>query len=72
MEEMRKEKEDRKRREEELDGVFDTSSEEEKDLSGLTKKQRKQYERHLAVIKNLKSQRYPHYLYHELMGVKLE
>ncbi len=72
MEEMKQAKEARKRKEEELDGVFDTSSEEEKDLSGLTEKQRKQYERHMSVVRNLKSQKYPHYLYHELMAVRLD
>lgn len=38
MEAMRKEKEDKKRAEDEADGLFDSSSEDEKDLSVLTKK----------------------------------
>ena len=55
MELMRKEKADKKRKEEDLDGMYNgTSSEEEKDLSGLTAKQRKQYNRHMGVIRTLK------------------
>ena len=53
---MRKEKEDRKAMEDALDnGMNETSSEEEKDLSLLNKKQRKQYERHQEILKILKS-----------------
>jgi hypothetical protein len=47
MEAMRKEKEERKAMEDALDNAInETSSEEEKDLSILNKKQKKQYLRH--------------------------
>jgi hypothetical protein len=73
MEAMRKEKEDRKAMEEALDNAIDeSSSEEEKDLSLLNSKQRKQYESHQEILKILKSQKYPHSLYHELLQVRLD
>jgi hypothetical protein len=73
MEAMRKEKEERKAMEDALDNAInETSSEEEKDLSILNKKQKKQYLRHQEILKILKSQKYPHNLYAELMQVRLE
>ena len=70
---MRKEKEERKAMEDALDNAInETSSEEEKDLSILNKKQKKQYLRHQEILKILKSQKYPHNLYAELMQVRLE
>jgi hypothetical protein len=72
MDALRKEKEEKKRAEDEADGLFDSESDEERDLSVLNDKQRDQYERHMKVIKNLKEQRYPHNLYHELMTVRLD
>ena len=52
--------------------INETSSEEEKDLSILNKKQKKQYLRHQEILKILKTQKYPHNLYAELMQVRLE
>lgn len=72
MDALRKEKEEKKRLEDEADGLFDSESEEERDLSALNHKQLEQYERHKKVVKNLKDQRYPHNLYHELMIVRLD
>jgi hypothetical protein len=73
MEAMRKEKEERKAMEDALDNAInETSSEEEKDLSILNKKQKKQYLRHQEILKILKTQKYPHNLYAELMQVRLE
>ena len=55
-----------------MDGLMGESSEEEviRDTSSLTKKQKEQYNRHQAVFRELREQKFPHYLFHVLMALR--